>query len=34
MHLSPILGAVIDVQDFNRFGLDGIDYDVGEWREH
>jgi hypothetical protein len=31
--LAPILGAVIDVQDFDGFRFNRIDHDVGKWRE-
>src|ERR1019366_4861563 len=31
--LSPILRTVIDVQDFDGFGFQRVDHDVGEWRK-
>jgi len=30
---TPVLRAVIDMQDFNAIGFHGIDYDVGKRRQ-
>jgi hypothetical protein len=32
VHLPPVLGAVIDMQNFDRFGLHRINHDVRESR--